>query len=85
MNAEIFTGGGIVPVWYYTAYSEVNRMATATRSITDKSQEKQMSPEQALCTIFDIVEDQLEQMTPEARKAWLEDLSESAEKHRKHA
>jgi len=60
-------------------------MATATRSITDKSQEKQMSPEQALCTIFDIVEDQLEQMTPEARKAWLEDLSESAEKHRKHA
>jgi hypothetical protein len=45
----------------------------ATRPIP--STEKAQTYEQLLCSIFDSVEDALEKMTPEKRKAWLDDLS----------
>jgi hypothetical protein len=39
-----------------------------------------MTREEALCSIFDTVEDALEKLTPEKRKAWLDDLSATAER-----
>jgi len=53
-------------------------MASATRTI--RSEEQTMTREEALCSIFDTVEDALEKLTPEKRKAWLDDLSATAER-----
>jgi hypothetical protein len=58
-------------------------MASATRTI--QSEEKTVTREQALCSIFDSVEDALEKMTPEKRKVWLDDLSATAERLEKQA
>jgi hypothetical protein len=44
-----------------------------------------MSREQALCTIFDIVEEAVEGLTPEQRKVALDGISATAEKLRKRA
>lgn len=60
-------------------------MATATHPITCDEQEALQTPEQALCTIFDIVEDALEKLTPEKRKEWLDDLSATVERLEKPA
>jgi truncated hemoglobin YjbI len=35
--------------------------------------------------MFDLFEDELETMTPEKRKAWLDSLSEAAKKLEKHS
>jgi hypothetical protein len=50
----------------------------ADTSASIPSKEKTQTYEQALCAIFDTVEDALEKLTPEKRKAWLDDLSETA-------
>ncbi len=57
-------------------------MATTAGSIRADSQAKVAleSRKQALCTIFDLMEDALEHLTPEQRKLWLDDLSATAEK-----
>jgi hypothetical protein len=62
-------------------------MATAAGSIRSESEERVAleSPEQALCAIFDVVEDALEKLTPEKRKLWLNDLSATAERLEKQA
>jgi hypothetical protein len=54
-------------------------MAIATHPVVLEQTTPAPTPEQALCTIFDIFEDSLEKMTPEKRKAWLDGLSETAE------
>lgn len=43
------------------------------------------SPEQALCTIFDIVEDAIQKLPTTERKSWLDALSETAERLEKRA
>lgn len=43
------------------------------------------TPEQALCAIFDVFEDALEDMSPEKRKTWLAGLSETVETPDTHA
>ncbi len=59
-------------------------MATATQ-IPAEHVASDLTPEQALCKIFDIFEDALEKMPPEKQKAWLDGLSETVEKLEKHA
>jgi len=60
-------------------------MATATRPTFSQEPAASETPEQALCAIFDLVEDELEKLTPEKRKAWLDDLSATAERLEKQA
>jgi hypothetical protein len=60
-------------------------MSTAARPINSEEQAAPQSPEHALCDIFDMVEDALEKLTPEKRKAWLDDLSATAERLEKQA
>jgi hypothetical protein len=55
-------------------------MATIAHPVDLEQASAHQTPEQALCTIFDLFEDELEKMTPEKRKAWLGGLSETAEK-----
>jgi hypothetical protein len=59
-------------------------MATIARQVRSET-EAPPSRERALCTIFDIVEDSLEKMGPEERKAWISGLSETVEKLEKQA
>jgi hypothetical protein len=59
-------------------------MVTATPDSLETSSAQQ-SPEEALCALFDVVEDALETLTPEKRQAWLDDLSVAAGKHEKHS
>jgi len=62
-------------------------MAIAARSNHPRLQREVPpdSPEQALCAVFDVVEDALEKLTPEKRKLWLDDLSATAERLEKQA
>ena len=60
-------------------------MATAVRSNRSEKQATPTSREQALCTIFDIFEEALEELEPEQRKAALDGISATAEKLRKRA
>jgi len=62
-------------------------MAIAARSNHPRLEREvpQDSPEQALCAVFDVVEDALEKLTPEKRKLWLDDLSATAERLEKQA
>lgn len=53
-------------------------MAIAVQTPKAEEQATSASPEQALCSIFDIVEDALEKLPPKERGAWLSDLSETA-------
>jgi len=55
-------------------------MATAAHPPNShKEKAASASPEQALCDLFDVVEDALGEMAPDKRKAWLEELSATAE------
>jgi len=56
------------------------QMATPTSPNYLQEHAATETPEQALCAIFDLVEDALQKLTPENRKAWLDDLSETAER-----
>ena len=60
-------------------------MATATHAIASEDEAPVQTPEQAICEIFDIVEDALEKLTPEKRKAWLDDLSATVQRLEKQA
>jgi hypothetical protein len=55
-------------------------MATATHEIRSEDEARVLTPEQAICEIFDIFEDALEKMPPDKRKACLDDLSATAER-----
>jgi hypothetical protein len=55
-------------------------MATSVYPVGPEHESTPQSPEQALCAMFDLFEDAIENMTAEKRKAWLEGLSEAAEK-----
>ena len=58
-------------------------MATAARSLPkEKVESSDTSKNALLFSVFDLVEDQLEKMSPGTRKKWLDDLSETAEKIR---
>jgi hypothetical protein len=59
-------------------------MATTARPVRSET-EAPPPRERALCDIFDIVEDALEKMGPEERKAWMSGLSETVEKLEKQA
>jgi hypothetical protein len=59
-------------------------MATIARQVRSET-EAPPSRESALCTIFDVVEEALEKMGPEERKAWISGLSETVEMLEKQA
>jgi hypothetical protein len=54
-------------------------MATTARPVRSET-EAPLSRERALCNIFDVVDDALDKMGPEERKAWINGLSETVEK-----
>lgn len=60
-------------------------MATAVRPVRSETAAAPPSNERALCEIFDIVEDALEKLPAEKRKAWIDGLSETVEKLEKQA
>jgi len=54
-------------------------MAILTQPIEVTEERAGRSKEDALCRMFDLFEDVLEEMTPEKRKEWLRGLNETVE------
>ncbi len=54
-------------------------LAQSQSTASEPAQHSSLSPEQALCDLFDVVEDAIEQLPVEKRKAWLDGLSATAE------